>query len=93
MSQDDNEEEQRRLAVVLIDKSIEFKASVSHCLWRPSSGFVSELKKCDKPSFEQQLWATLVHYGSPTTILSTDKTKAAAIWALMMMSESLGLEL
>ena len=35
------------------------------------------LKKCDKPSFEQ-LWASLVHYGSPTTILSTDKTALAS---------------
>ena len=36
------------------------------------------LKKCDKPSFEQ-LWASLVHYGSPTTILSTDKTALASL--------------
>ena len=58
------------IAWALIDKSIEFKASVQvHCL-----GILSQSpKKCDKPSFEQ-LWATLVHYGSPTTILSTDKT-------------------
>ena len=72
-------ESQQRQREGLIDKSIEFKASAGsvHCL-KSLLLLLGSLKKCDKPSFEQ-LWASLVHYGSPTTILSTDKTALASL--------------
>ena len=73
-------ESQQRQREGLIDKSIEFKASAGsvHCLKSLLLLLLGSLKKCDKPSFEQ-LWASLVHYGSPTTILSTDKTALASL--------------
>ena len=76
--QADAAQQQRQREGLLIDKSIEFKASAGsvHCL--KSLLLLGSLKKCDKPSFEQ-LWASLVHYGSPTTILSTDKTALASL--------------
>ena len=77
--QADAAQQQRQREGLLIDKSIEFKASAGsvHCL-KPLLLLLGSLKKCDKPSFEQ-LWASLVHYGSPTTILSTDKTALASL--------------